>query len=204
MSLREIDIYSSRRSSADRHLSFFRRSRFFRQFFVKDTKSSSGTFLNHIRLSPPSVESKPFAIKVRCNPFLHWNHQPTSPLEAAVGKDAPLRVSSLTFRLRGLLGRRRDPARSRLPRRNRGDLPMREDEGRARARMAEWSEYVQVSRLSSSLLTGPKGGDLWWSCWKVASMEGKEKWRGLDKDLTRLPFFFAFRVSSSAPTLSSS
>lgn len=35
------------------------------QFFVKDTKSSSGTFLNHIRLSPPSVESKPFAIKVR-------------------------------------------------------------------------------------------------------------------------------------------
>jgi hypothetical protein len=36
----------------------------FDQFFVKDTKSSSGTFLNHIRLSPPSVESKPFAIKV--------------------------------------------------------------------------------------------------------------------------------------------
>ncbi|KAL7416272.1 SMAD/FHA domain-containing protein, partial [Mrakia frigida] len=33
------------------------------KFFVKDTKSSSGTFLNHIRLSPPSVESKPFAIK---------------------------------------------------------------------------------------------------------------------------------------------
>ncbi|KAJ2725131.1 hypothetical protein GGI07_001501 [Coemansia sp. Benny D115] len=29
------------------------------QFFIKDTKSSSGTFLNHIRLSPPGVESRP-------------------------------------------------------------------------------------------------------------------------------------------------
>ncbi|KAJ1822603.1 hypothetical protein LPJ75_000342 [Coemansia sp. RSA 2598] len=29
------------------------------QFYIKDTKSSSGTFLNHIRLSPPSVESRP-------------------------------------------------------------------------------------------------------------------------------------------------
>ncbi|KAJ2599882.1 hypothetical protein GGF39_002037 [Coemansia sp. RSA 1721] len=28
------------------------------QFYIKDTKSSSGTFLNHIRLSPPSVESR--------------------------------------------------------------------------------------------------------------------------------------------------
>ncbi|KAJ1964749.1 hypothetical protein GGI12_001225 [Dipsacomyces acuminosporus] len=29
------------------------------QFFIKDTKSSSGTFLNHMRLSPPGVESRP-------------------------------------------------------------------------------------------------------------------------------------------------
>ncbi|KAJ1733239.1 hypothetical protein LPJ72_002967 [Coemansia sp. Benny D160-2] len=28
-------------------------------FFIKDTKSSSGTFLNHMRLSPPGVESRP-------------------------------------------------------------------------------------------------------------------------------------------------
>ncbi|PWZ00242.1 hypothetical protein BCV70DRAFT_151914, partial [Testicularia cyperi] len=33
------------------------------KFFIRDTKSSSGTFLNHIRLSAPNVESKPFAIK---------------------------------------------------------------------------------------------------------------------------------------------
>jgi pSer/pThr/pTyr-binding forkhead associated (FHA) protein len=32
------------------------------QWCVKDVKSSSGTFLNHIRLSPPGVESKPFPI----------------------------------------------------------------------------------------------------------------------------------------------
>jgi pSer/pThr/pTyr-binding forkhead associated (FHA) protein len=32
-------------------------------WFVKDVKSSSGTFLNHIRLSQPNVESKPFRIK---------------------------------------------------------------------------------------------------------------------------------------------
>lgn len=35
------------------------------QFFVKDTRSSSGTFLNHIRLSNPGMESRPFPIKVR-------------------------------------------------------------------------------------------------------------------------------------------
>ncbi|KAJ1911512.1 hypothetical protein GGI09_002919 [Coemansia sp. S100] len=29
------------------------------QFFIKDTKSSSGTFLNHMRLSPPGQESRP-------------------------------------------------------------------------------------------------------------------------------------------------
>ncbi|KAJ2159053.1 hypothetical protein GGF46_003312 [Coemansia sp. RSA 552] len=28
------------------------------QFFIRDTKSSSGTFLNHMRLSPPGVESR--------------------------------------------------------------------------------------------------------------------------------------------------
>ncbi|KAL6704295.1 hypothetical protein ACN47E_008359 [Coniothyrium glycines] len=32
-------------------------------WYVKDVKSSSGTFLNHIRLSQPNVESKPFRIK---------------------------------------------------------------------------------------------------------------------------------------------
>ncbi|KAF1999906.1 hypothetical protein P154DRAFT_522978 [Amniculicola lignicola CBS 123094] len=33
------------------------------QWYIKDVKSSSGTFLNHIRLSQPNVESKPFKIK---------------------------------------------------------------------------------------------------------------------------------------------
>ncbi|KAH7050794.1 hypothetical protein BKA57DRAFT_310852 [Linnemannia elongata] len=33
------------------------------QFFIRDTKSSSGTFLNHARLSPPGVESKPTLLK---------------------------------------------------------------------------------------------------------------------------------------------
>ncbi|KAI9500038.1 hypothetical protein GGI25_003040 [Coemansia spiralis] len=32
------------------------------QFFIKDTKSSSGTFLNHMRLSPPGVESRPYPL----------------------------------------------------------------------------------------------------------------------------------------------
>ncbi|KAE8214261.1 hypothetical protein CF327_g2302 [Tilletia walkeri] len=32
-------------------------------FFLRDTKSSSGTFLNHIRLSAPGAESRPFRIK---------------------------------------------------------------------------------------------------------------------------------------------
>ncbi|KAA1083193.1 hypothetical protein PGTUg99_000237 [Puccinia graminis f. sp. tritici] len=32
-------------------------------FFIKDTKSSSGTFLNHIRLSAPGVESRPFPLR---------------------------------------------------------------------------------------------------------------------------------------------
>ncbi|KAG9253775.1 uncharacterized protein F5Z01DRAFT_127912 [Emericellopsis atlantica] len=32
------------------------------KWFIKDVKSSSGTFLNHIRLSPPSQESKAFPI----------------------------------------------------------------------------------------------------------------------------------------------
>lgn len=32
-------------------------------WYIKDAKSSSGTFLNHIRLSQPNVESKPFRIK---------------------------------------------------------------------------------------------------------------------------------------------
>ncbi|KAJ3533837.1 hypothetical protein NMY22_g7171 [Coprinellus aureogranulatus] len=33
------------------------------KFYIKDTKSSSGTFLNHVRLSPANQESKPFHIK---------------------------------------------------------------------------------------------------------------------------------------------
>ncbi|KAJ9105267.1 hypothetical protein QFC21_001634 [Naganishia friedmannii] len=33
------------------------------KFFVRDTKSSSGTFLNHIRLSNPNTESRPYPIK---------------------------------------------------------------------------------------------------------------------------------------------
>ncbi|KAK8170408.1 hypothetical protein BC567DRAFT_210223 [Phyllosticta citribraziliensis] len=32
------------------------------QWWIKDVKSSSGTFLNHIRLSQPGVESKPFKV----------------------------------------------------------------------------------------------------------------------------------------------
>ena len=33
------------------------------RFFARDTKSSSGTFLNHVRLSPANTESRPFQIK---------------------------------------------------------------------------------------------------------------------------------------------
>ena len=33
------------------------------RFFVKDTKSSSGTFLNHVRLAPAGTESRPVQIK---------------------------------------------------------------------------------------------------------------------------------------------
>ncbi|RIA83991.1 hypothetical protein C1645_742686 [Glomus cerebriforme] len=33
------------------------------KFLIRDTKSSSGTFLNHNRLSPPGAESKPFPLK---------------------------------------------------------------------------------------------------------------------------------------------
>lgn len=32
-------------------------------WYIKDVKSSSGTFLNHVRLSSPGQESKPFAVK---------------------------------------------------------------------------------------------------------------------------------------------
>ncbi|CAG9941996.1 unnamed protein product [Clonostachys rosea f. rosea IK726] len=32
------------------------------KWYIKDVKSSSGTFLNHIRLSPPSLESKAFPV----------------------------------------------------------------------------------------------------------------------------------------------
>ena len=32
-------------------------------FYIKDTKSSSGTFLNHVRLSPAGQESRPYQIK---------------------------------------------------------------------------------------------------------------------------------------------
>lgn len=33
------------------------------QWYIKDVKSSSGTFLNHIRLSQPNSESKPFPVQ---------------------------------------------------------------------------------------------------------------------------------------------
>jgi pSer/pThr/pTyr-binding forkhead associated (FHA) protein len=33
------------------------------KFFIRDTKSSSGTFLNHVRLSSAGTESRPFPIK---------------------------------------------------------------------------------------------------------------------------------------------
>lgn len=33
------------------------------KFFIRDTKSSSGTFLNHVRLSPANAESRQFEIK---------------------------------------------------------------------------------------------------------------------------------------------
>ncbi|KAF9188834.1 hypothetical protein BGZ51_000292 [Haplosporangium sp. Z 767] len=33
------------------------------KFYIRDTKSSSGTFLNHARLSPPGAESKPTLLK---------------------------------------------------------------------------------------------------------------------------------------------
>jgi pSer/pThr/pTyr-binding forkhead associated (FHA) protein len=32
------------------------------RWFIKDVKSSSGTFLNHIRLSSPGTESRPFPV----------------------------------------------------------------------------------------------------------------------------------------------
>lgn len=32
------------------------------QWYIKDVKSSSGTFLNHVRLSPPGQESRPYAV----------------------------------------------------------------------------------------------------------------------------------------------
>ena len=32
------------------------------QWYIRDIKSSSGTFLNHIRLSQPSIESRPFPV----------------------------------------------------------------------------------------------------------------------------------------------
>lgn len=43
-----------------RHCEFFYQNN---SWFIKDVKSSSGTFLNHIRLSPPGEESRPYAIK---------------------------------------------------------------------------------------------------------------------------------------------
>lgn len=33
------------------------------KFFIKDTKSSSGTFLNHVRLSAANQDSRPFELK---------------------------------------------------------------------------------------------------------------------------------------------
>jgi pSer/pThr/pTyr-binding forkhead associated (FHA) protein len=33
------------------------------KLFIRDTKSSTGTFINSFRLSPPSVESQPFQLR---------------------------------------------------------------------------------------------------------------------------------------------
>lgn len=33
------------------------------KLYIRDTRSSSGTFLNHVRLSAPNQESKPFQLK---------------------------------------------------------------------------------------------------------------------------------------------
>ncbi|KAJ6476694.1 hypothetical protein C8R47DRAFT_1178840 [Mycena vitilis] len=38
-------------------------SRAHAEFFIRDTKSSSGTFLNHVRLSPANTESRPHQLK---------------------------------------------------------------------------------------------------------------------------------------------
>ncbi|CAK7216602.1 hypothetical protein SBRCBS47491_002883 [Sporothrix bragantina] len=43
-----------------RHCEFWYESN---QWFIRDVKSSSGTFLNHIRLSAPGTESKPYEVK---------------------------------------------------------------------------------------------------------------------------------------------
>jgi len=43
-----------------RHCEFFWKDA---SWWVKDVKSSSGTFLNHIRLSQPGQESKPWPVK---------------------------------------------------------------------------------------------------------------------------------------------
>ena len=32
------------------------------RWYIRDVKSSSGTFLNHLRLSPPATESRPFPV----------------------------------------------------------------------------------------------------------------------------------------------
>ena len=40
------------------------------RFFVKDTKSSSGTFLNHVRLNLANTQSRPFQVK-------DWGHSTT-------------------------------------------------------------------------------------------------------------------------------
>ncbi len=42
-----------------RHCEFWYESN---RWYIKDVKSSSGTFLNHIRLSQPGTESKPFPV----------------------------------------------------------------------------------------------------------------------------------------------
>ena len=77
------------------------------QFFVRDTKSSSGTFLNHIRLSNPNTESRPYPIKV----------SPPFPLPNARLMNSPT-------------GRRHNSTRRRLPRRNRRDVSLCQDEDR--------------------------------------------------------------------------
>lgn len=91
------------------------------QFYIRDTSSSSGTFLNHIRLSSPNTDSRP----------------------------TPLNVSDL-HRAHGLkltAGRRCSAARCGLSRRGRRHVPLCQDESGTRKGVAAQRKRVQVREL---------------------------------------------------------